>query len=149
MLIVHKGEDKARNAWKGLIHGGVKMMEVGRVCIKTAGREAGKVCVVVKAPDGGFVTVTGPKSLTSVKRRRCNIEHLEPLEHKLDIKSDASDTEVEQALKGEGVLEKVQAVLYPQSARPAKTWAARPEKAGAGARPAKAANGSRKEKAKK
>jgi large subunit ribosomal protein L14e len=70
------------------------MFEVGRVCLKTAGREAGKYCVIVKKVDENFVMVTGPKSLTKVKRRRCNINHLEPITESISIKSDASDTEV-------------------------------------------------------
>lgn len=70
------------------------MFEIGRVCLKTAGREAGNYCVIVKKMDEDFVMVTGPKSLTRVKRRRCNINHLEPIEEMVKIKSDASDTEV-------------------------------------------------------
>jgi len=70
------------------------MFEVGRVCLKTAGREAGKYCVIIKKVDENFVMVTGPKSLTKVKRRRCNINHLEPITEKIKIKSDASDAEV-------------------------------------------------------
>lgn len=69
-------------------------LDVGRVCIKTAGREAGKYCVVVKKVDDNFVFVTGPKVLTGIKRRRCNVEHLEPTENLLKIKSDASEKEV-------------------------------------------------------
>ncbi len=70
------------------------MLEIGRVCMKLAGREAGKYCVVVKRMDEGFVLVTGPKELTSVKRRRCNVNHLEPMEDTIKIKSDAADSDV-------------------------------------------------------
>jgi large subunit ribosomal protein L14e len=83
------------------------MFEVGRICLKTAGREAGKYCVVVKKLEGGFVLVTGPKALTKVKRRKCNIDHIEPLLEKVDIKSDASDEEVMKALKDSNILEKL------------------------------------------
>ncbi|MEM5790964.1 MAG: 50S ribosomal protein L14e, partial [Candidatus Aenigmatarchaeota archaeon] len=41
-------------------------LEVGRVCLKIAGREAGKYCVVLKKIDDNFVLITGPKSLTGV-----------------------------------------------------------------------------------
>ena len=75
------------------------MLEPGRVCVKTAGREAGKYCVIVKKMEENFVLITGPKSVTDVKRRRCNINHLEPTMEKLDIKADAPDSEVEKALK--------------------------------------------------
>jgi large subunit ribosomal protein L14e len=83
------------------------MFEVGRVCLKTAGREAGKYCVVVKKMDENFVMVTGPKSLTHVKRRRCNINHLEPLTEKIKIKSDASDVEVLKAYKQDSVSDRL------------------------------------------
>ncbi|HDI12670.1 MAG TPA: 50S ribosomal protein L14e, partial [Hadesarchaea archaeon] len=45
------------------------VVDVGRVCVKIAGHEAGKRCVVVEVLDDTFVVVSGPK----VKRRRCNI----------------------------------------------------------------------------
>jgi large subunit ribosomal protein L14e len=80
------------------------MFEVGRVCIKTAGREAGRYCVVVKKMDEKFVMVTGP--MTKVKRRRCNIHHLEPVLEKVKIKADASDDEVLRAFDSEGLLSK-------------------------------------------
>lgn len=59
-------------------------IEVGRLCIKIAGREAGAKCVVVDIIDEKFVEVVG----TSVKNRRCNINHLEPLAESIEIKSD-------------------------------------------------------------
>ena len=83
------------------------MMEIGRVCLKTAGREAGKYCVVVGKEESGFVTVTGPKTVTQVKRRKCNITHLEPLPDVLKIKAGATDEEVSSALSKAGLLEKL------------------------------------------
>lgn len=80
--------------------------EIGRLCIKTAGREAGKLCVVIKGVDDTYVMVTGPKSLTRVKRRKCNVVHLEPLDAKISIKSDAPDSEVEAELKKTDILKK-------------------------------------------
>ena len=74
-------------------------IEVGRVCIKTAGREAGKVCVIVDILDKNFVIVDG-----LVKRRRCNIKHLEPTEKKVDIPKGASTEEVRLALDAAGLL---------------------------------------------
>ncbi len=69
-------------------------MDVGRVCVKLVGREAGKKCVVVDVVDENYVLVSGPE----VKRRRCNVRHLEPLEQKLEIGEGASDEEVRRAL---------------------------------------------------
>ncbi|WP_298521059.1 50S ribosomal protein L14e [uncultured Methanobrevibacter sp.] len=50
-------------------------IEVGRKCIKTAGREAGQECEIVAIIDENYVEVKGD----GVKNRRCNIQHLEPL----------------------------------------------------------------------
>lgn len=70
-------------------------IEVGTVCMKIAGREAGKYCVVLKKVNESFVLVTGPKLLTGVKRRKANINHLEPLPYNLgELKENASDEEV-------------------------------------------------------
>ncbi|OPY26733.1 MAG: 50S ribosomal protein L14e [Methanobacterium sp. PtaU1.Bin242] len=59
-------------------------IEVGRVCVKIAGREAGEKCVIVEVIDDKFVEVVG----TSIKNRRCNIRHLEPIDQTVEIKSE-------------------------------------------------------------
>ncbi|MHC1580504.1 50S ribosomal protein L14e [Methanopyrus sp.] len=82
-------------------------IEVGRICVKTAGREAGRYCVVVDIIDENFVIVTGPKELTGVRRRRCNVKHLEPTPEKIDIERGASDEEVKEALEEAGLAELV------------------------------------------
>jgi large subunit ribosomal protein L14e len=83
------------------------MFEIGRLCMKIAGREAGKYCVVVKKIDENFVMVTGPRDLTSVKRRRCNVNHLEPMMDLLKIKSDAPDSDVLKAYQEENLIRKL------------------------------------------
>lgn len=88
-------------------------LEVGRVCMKVAGREAGRYCVVVKKIDDAFVIVSGPKILTGVKRRRCNIEHLEPTPYSLEIKEDASDVEIIEAYKKANLIKKLDLKLPP------------------------------------
>lgn len=75
------------------------VMEVGRVCVKVAGHEAGKRCVIVEKLDDTFVLVTG----VGVKRRRCNITHLEPTDKKIEIQKGASDEEVKRALEAAGL----------------------------------------------
>lgn len=80
-------------------------IEVGRICIKTYGREAGKKCVIVDVIDKNFVLITGPKGINKVKRRKANVNHLEPTQEKLEIKRDAADEEVVEALKSAGKLE--------------------------------------------
>lgn len=74
-------------------------IEVGRICVKTSGRESGEKCVIVDVVDKNYVLVTGPKSLTGIRRRRVNMRHLQPTEDKVDLKRDATDDEVLKALE--------------------------------------------------
>lgn len=67
--------------------------------MKLAGREAGKKAVVVEQIDKNFVLVDSPW----IKRRRCNVKHLEPLDVVLNIKKGASKEEIEKALKEAGI----------------------------------------------
>lgn len=59
-------------------------IEVGRVCVKLAGREAGEKCVIIEVIDEKFVEVVG----SAVKNRRCNVKHLEPIDQTIEVKSD-------------------------------------------------------------
>jgi large subunit ribosomal protein L14e len=86
-------------------------IEVGRVCVKVAGRESGKKCVIVDVMDKSFVVVTGPKKVTGVKRRRVNINHVAPTEDTVQIKRGASDEEVTQMLEVDGKLEDMVAIV--------------------------------------
>lgn len=74
------------------------MLEVGRLCVKIAGREAGKKCVVVDVVDDTYVLIDG-----QVKRRKCNIDHLEPLGDVLKIKKNASNADVKKEFKALGI----------------------------------------------
>jgi large subunit ribosomal protein L14e len=85
----------------------VATLEIGRIVMKTAGREAGRYACVLKKLDDTFVLITGPKVLTGVKRRRCNVDHLEPTPHSIKIKAEASDTEVIKAYDEAGLLKKL------------------------------------------
>lgn len=80
-------------------------IEIGRICVKSKGREAGRKCVIVDIIDDNFVLVTGPKDVTGVKRRRVNITHIEPTDKKIDIQKGASDEEVKKKLEESGLLE--------------------------------------------
>jgi large subunit ribosomal protein L14e len=73
-------------------------IEVGRICVKLLGREVGKKCVVVDVIDKNFALVTGPKGVTGVRRRRINVDHLEPTPEAIEVKKGASDEEVEKTL---------------------------------------------------
>lgn len=74
------------------------MIEIGRVCVKLAGRDAGKRCVVVDLLDDKFVLIDG-----ETRRRKCNIAHLEPLPEILNVKKGASHDEVIKLFKEFGV----------------------------------------------
>ena len=76
------------------------MIEVGRLCIKLAGREAGKKAVIVDILDDNFVLIDG-----NVKRRKCNINHLELLSEKMDIKKGATSEEVKNLFREREILE--------------------------------------------
>ena len=88
-------------------------IEVGRICVKLSGREAGRKCVVVDLVDKSFVLITGPKKVTGVRRRRANINHVEPLQEAIEIKRGASDDEVAEALKAAGKLEDMAKTIAP------------------------------------
>lgn len=77
----------------------MSLLEIGRICVKKPGREAGKRCVIVDIIDKNFVVVTGPKDVTGVRKRKANIDHLESTESKVEIGRGASDDEVKEALK--------------------------------------------------
>lgn len=88
-------------------------IEVGRLCVKLSGREAGMKCVVVDVVDKSFALITGPKSVSGVRRRRVNINHVEPLEESVDVKRGASDEDVAQVLKKAGKLEEMAKPVSP------------------------------------
>jgi large subunit ribosomal protein L14e len=70
-------------------------MEIGQVCIKTRGREAGRTVVVLSKPKSGKVLIDGPK----VKRKECNYLHLFPLSEQVKVKEEESHEGVIRALK--------------------------------------------------
>jgi len=74
------------------------MIEIGRLCIKTAGRDAGKKCVIVEILDERFVLIDG-----ETRRKKCNQLHLEPLTDKIDIKKGASHADVTAEFKKLGL----------------------------------------------
>ncbi len=69
-------------------------MNIGQVCIKLAGREAGNTAVVVDVIDDNFVLIDG-----NVRRKKCNIRHLEQLDKVAKIAKNATTQEVLLALK--------------------------------------------------
>ncbi|MBU0662443.1 MAG: 50S ribosomal protein L14e [Candidatus Diapherotrites archaeon] len=64
-------------------------IEVGRICVKTRGREAGKKAVIVEMGKE-FAIIDGPK----VRRRKCNIRHLFPTGETVKIAKGAKHEEI-------------------------------------------------------
>jgi large subunit ribosomal protein L14e len=106
---VHEANNKGKNK----VRKGVRMIEIGRLCVKLAGREAGKKCVIVEVIDNKFVIIDG-----DVRRKKCNIKHLEPLDQTIKItKGTPHDT----VIKEMGLKEKKKkAKEKPKSEKPAK-----------------------------
>ena len=69
------------------------MFQIGRVCIKKSGREKNQICVVVDLIDHNFVLIDG-----NLKRKRCNIRHLDPLHQIVNIEKNASSELVRKEL---------------------------------------------------
>lgn len=74
------------------------MFEVGRLVVKIAGRDAGLKGVIVDILDNGYVLIDG-----QVRRRKCNVIHIEPLDKTVKIPKKATHSEVAEALKNEGI----------------------------------------------
>jgi len=70
------------------------MIEIGRLCMKTAGRDAGCKCVVVDILDDNYVLIDG-----ETRRRKCNVLHLEPLKEVIEIKKGAPHDKVKAEFK--------------------------------------------------
>ena len=102
--------------------------DIGRVCIKIAGKEAGRTCVIIDRVNDTRVMVDG-----NVRRKHCSVTHLEPLEQVLNIKKGASTEEVQRALKNAelNVKEKVASVKKEKktekTAKPVKKTAVKKE----------------------
>ncbi|MBD3263280.1 50S ribosomal protein L14e [Candidatus Woesearchaeota archaeon] len=76
------------------------VVEIGRLCVKLVGRDAGKECLIIDILDKNktFVMIDG-----NTRRRKCNVNHLEILPQKADIKKGASHEDVVKALEKLGV----------------------------------------------
>lgn len=72
--------------------------DIGRVCVKIAGRDAGKQCVVIEQIDDKYVLVDG-----QTRRRKCNVAHLEPTKKTLDVKSGSDHDAIVKAFDGIGI----------------------------------------------
>ncbi|MFX0172681.1 MAG: 50S ribosomal protein L14e [Candidatus Hodarchaeota archaeon] len=73
-------------------------IEVGRVIVKTAGREALMKAIIVDLIDQNFALISGA-GVSPVKRRRCNIKHIRPLDLTVEIKRGAKDEDIQKAIE--------------------------------------------------
>ena len=74
------------------------MIEIGRLCVKIAGRDSGLKCIIVDILDDKFVLIDG-----ETRRRKCNILHLELLKDTIKIKKNASHDEIKKEFKKLGL----------------------------------------------
>lgn len=88
-------------------------IDVGRICVKLAGREAGRKCVIADVIDKNFVLITGPKEVSGVRRRRVNMNHIEPIDDKIEVDRGASDEEIIEVLSNSEKLELMKQTVKP------------------------------------
>ena len=88
----------------------MSVYDIGRICVKTKGREAGNYCVIVDIIDKNYLLIDGLK----IRRRRVNYNHIEPIEDIIDIKKGASHKDVEAAITKAKLTKKMnQAIEIP------------------------------------
>ncbi len=73
-------------------------IQVGRIVTKTMGREAGHRAVIAAIIDKNFVLITGA-GISPVRRRRANIDHVEPMNIVVDIAKEADDATIKAAVE--------------------------------------------------
>lgn len=84
--------------------------QIGQVCVKLLGREAGYLCTIVEIIDKNFALVEGLK----VRRRRCNFNHLAPTKDVIEIKKGANKSAIEKAVKKAKLTEKFDTKIVPK-----------------------------------
>ena len=99
-------------------------MEIGRLVVKTAGRDAGKRGVIIDVISANYVLVDG-----EVRRKKVNIMHLEPLESVIKISKNAQHEEVSAELKKIGVEAKKLNPREKSNEKPSRVRASQPAKA--------------------
>ncbi|MFX0041341.1 MAG: 50S ribosomal protein L14e [Candidatus Hodarchaeota archaeon] len=85
----------------------MSVYDIGRICLKTMGREAGYYCVIVDVIDKNYLLIDGLKT----RRRRVNYKHIEPIADTIDIKKGATHEEIEAAIKQAKLQKKMNEVV--------------------------------------
>jgi large subunit ribosomal protein L14e len=70
------------------------LFAVGNVCMKTAGRDAGKLCVITEVVDKHYVKVDG-----HTRPRKVNVHHLEPTGKNVAVKKNSSSKDIQAMLQ--------------------------------------------------
>jgi len=96
-------------------------LEIGRLCVKTTGRDARGKCVIVDIINDNYVLIDG-----QVRRRKCNVNHLEPLDKVLKIKKGATHEEIVHEFK-KTKIEIKERKSKPKTERPRKKRKAKEE----------------------
>lgn len=92
------------------------MMEIGRMCVKIAGRDSNLKCVIVDTIDNNYVMIDG-----QTRRRKCNVDHLEPLDKVVKIKKGATHKEVMTQFRDMGIEIKEKKTDKKNSEAPSET----------------------------
>lgn len=91
------------------------MYEIGRLCVKIAGRDAGNYCVILEEQKDGLVLVDG-----ETRRRSVNVKHLEPTNKVLKINKGGSRSDVVALFKSELNIELKDSKPKKAAAKPVK-----------------------------
>ncbi len=83
-------------------------IQIGRICVKTRGREKGLKCIIADVIDKNFLLITGPPAISKVKRRRVNVKHIQTLDYMIDINREMSDEEIEEVVAQNNLLSEMQ-----------------------------------------
>jgi large subunit ribosomal protein L14e len=103
------------------------MFEVGSICLKLAGRDAGLKCVIIDVIDHSYVMIDG-----QTRRKKCNVKHLEPTGKSIKIAKNAPESEIMVVFSKEGIemrpkKKKAKAAKKPSRQRAKKEAPAKPE----------------------
>lgn len=89
-------------------------MEIGRICVKLSGRDAGKKCIIIENLDRNYVLIDG-----ETRRRKCNLSHLEPTKDIVTIDSGIGHEDVKTIFSDMGITI-VDKKSKPKTVRPVK-----------------------------
>ena len=59
----------------------MSIYEIGRICVKTMGRESAQYCVIVDIIDKNYLLIDGIK----IKRRRVNYKHIITIDKQIEL----------------------------------------------------------------